>query len=206
MTVNPYTLNMLYQNGILDYVPTELYMPLPLGSTASMQNPYLNTAMQGNLYQQAGNYTDSFTPSGNYTGLVNTQIGSQSTNGIAQTFGFGNIGSESQYSMYGNPDIGNESQINFNSINGGLPDIKTGFSNGINKISSLPTAIKGILSAGLIILTLGCMFKGKKKKGSKTILQKLNPINWFKKEKPKPKPIKKTFWQKINPKNWCKNS
>ena len=51
MAINPYTLNKLYQNGILDYVPTELLMGTPMGTFTPMSNPYIDMAKQGGLYQ-----------------------------------------------------------------------------------------------------------------------------------------------------------
>lgn len=61
MTVNPYTLNHLYSQGILDYVPYDLCpaaqnVPIMYG----FQNPYLNTAMQGNLYKNSTEANDTF--------------------------------------------------------------------------------------------------------------------------------------------------
>lgn len=228
MAVNPYTLNMLYQKGILDYVPTELYAPTPIGTNIGMQNPYMNEAMQGNLYQNYGNATDSFTStsfagSGSYN---NTQIGSssaalsnklfgdasigKSANSVGSMFGFNGAGSQgySTESMFGASGIGGNSQTGGVNMFGGFADAQNNVSNGFNKtvstIAGLPAIAKGILSAGLVLLTLGFMFKGKKTKGAKGFWSKLNPVNWFK--KPKPEPKKLTFAQKLNPKNWFKKN
>ena len=58
--VSLYSLQNLYNQGILDYVPAELASAPNVSSLAGMQNPYLNMAMQGNLYQSAGMAPDSF--------------------------------------------------------------------------------------------------------------------------------------------------
>ena len=63
MALNPYTLNHLYQNGILDYVPTDLINTMPSPGLLSMNNPYLDMAKQGMLYQNSGLTQDSFAQS-----------------------------------------------------------------------------------------------------------------------------------------------
>ena len=58
MSVSPYSLEGLYNKGVLDYVPYELCNGANVGSLNGAQNPYLNMAKQGGLYQ---NYnTDNF--------------------------------------------------------------------------------------------------------------------------------------------------
>ena len=62
MAINPYTLNNLYNYGILDYAPYELCNGgVNVSSMNGMQNPYLSNAMQGTLFQQYGSQADSFT-------------------------------------------------------------------------------------------------------------------------------------------------
>ena len=58
--VSLYSLQNLYNQGILYYVPTELASGPNVSSLNGMQNPYLNMAAQGNLYQTAGMTPDSF--------------------------------------------------------------------------------------------------------------------------------------------------
>ena len=65
MSVSPYTLQNLYDKGILDYVPMELANSTNVSSLTGMQNPYLNMAAQGNLYQNYGMQQDCFS----YMGL-----------------------------------------------------------------------------------------------------------------------------------------
>ena len=96
MALNPYTLDNLYKHGIIDYVPADLAVPTPMGSMTNMTNPYLNTAMQGSLYSQHGNSTDSFISSG--TNYNNTQIGSDA-NFLSNAYGINGIGSASSSTL-----------------------------------------------------------------------------------------------------------
>ena len=222
MSVSPYTLNSLYQNGILDFVPQDLCYPLPAGNM-NMQNPYLNAAMQGNLYQQYGNGSDSFTRTNFQGGYYDAQIGSQSnamqnaisggvsgygaqnSNGIGSMFGFNGIGSQSNagVSMFGETGIGGQSNINMQNTYGGFSDVKNNLAKGFNQasgvVSSTPTAIKGLFAAGLVTLALFGLFRGKgSKKNAKNFWSKFNPANWLK--KPAPEPKKTGFLTKV--KNW----
>lgn len=224
MTVNPYTMNMLYQKGILDYVPQDLMISTPIPVFGDVSNPYLNSAMQGNLYQQYGTMGDSFTSSANAGGgYYNTQIGANSNistnrffgngatgssfqNGLRSMFGFNGNGcqSDSGVTMFGESGIGGNSNINMGNTYGGFEDVKNNLSTGFNKtistVTGLPTVTKGLIAAGILVLTLCGMFKGGKKppKTSSTgFWSKL-----FKKSKPAPPPKKLTTWEKI--KNWFK--
>ena len=60
MTVNPYTLNSLYNQGVLDYVPYDLYSGGMYSNPFINTNPYMQSAMQGGLYQNYGMSGDSF--------------------------------------------------------------------------------------------------------------------------------------------------
>ena len=222
MSVSPYTLNSLYQNGILDFIPEDLCYPLPAGNM-NMQNPYLNIAKTGDLYQQYGNGSDSFTRTNFQGGYYDAQIGSQSnvtqnaisggisgfgaqnSNGIGSMFGFNGIGSQSDagLSMFGQTGIGGQSNINMQNTYGGFGDVKNNLANGFNKasgvISSTPTVVKGLVAAGLVTLALFGLFRGKgSKKTTGNLWSKINPVNWFK--KPAPKPQKVGFMTKV--KNW----
>ncbi|MBR6127459.1 hypothetical protein IKQ21_07225, partial [bacterium] len=180
MAVNPYTLNSLYQKGILDFVPTDLCYSLPAGNM-NMQNPYLNSAMQGNLYQQYGTSGDTFTSTNFQGGYYNTQIGAQSntvqnamhggfsgygsqnSNGIMSMFGFNGTGSQSDagVSMFGQTGIGGQSNINMQNTYGGFSDVSNGINNVTGKVASMPTNLKGLIAAGLITLALFGLFRGR---------------------------------------------
>lgn len=58
MSVSPYTLEGLYNKGVLDYVPYELCNGTNVSSLNAAQNPYLDMAKQGGLYQY--NSADNF--------------------------------------------------------------------------------------------------------------------------------------------------
>ena len=93
MAVNPYTMNHLYNQGIIDYVPYNLtggpFYPLPTGEF----NPYLQSAMQGNLYHTYGEGCDTFTNS--LGGVNGNLLFNNSTGGIN---GFGNSGKPDGFS------------------------------------------------------------------------------------------------------------
>ena len=194
MAVNPYTMNQLYEKGLINYIPTELMMPMPVGNM-SMQNPYLNAAEQGGLYQNYGQGGDSFTSSvqigNNYqTNNGYYAIGSQSNNNIGTTFGFDGTGNQSSAgvsSMFGEKGVGNQSNINQETIHGGFSNVKNDVTQGFNKASavysSTPNIVKGMIAAGLILLTTIGMFKFGGKKTGTSFWSKLNPANWFKKTK-----------------------
>ena len=218
MAVNPYTLNQLYQNGILDYVPTDLMMGNPVGSMLTpMVNPYLNMAQQGALYQNHGTATDSFhssftpayTPNNyqsvsssanSYVGLNNysgmpPQIGSRSNAGGMAAFNGYGIG---KYNNNGFASaVGEDGTIGYmsnaggmNSV-GGFADTQNNISSGINKVSSVinntPKIILGVVAGAIGLVGLAALFKRGKKPANtgnhSSFWSKLNPVNWFKKNK-----------------------
>lgn len=61
MAVNPFTLNSLYNQGIIDYTPYDLCNGgMYPGMYGAGMNPYMQSAMQGNLYQNYGTGQDGF--------------------------------------------------------------------------------------------------------------------------------------------------
>ena len=105
---NPYTLNHLYSQGILDYVPYDLCSGAVVSPMMGMQNPYMNAAQQGALYQNHGMYGDTVE-----FNLGNQNIGAQSQAGGVNALGFGNIGTQSQaggVNALGFGNIGTQSQ------------------------------------------------------------------------------------------------
>ena len=196
MAVNPYTLNHLYQNGILDYVPTDLLMGTPVGSVLTpMNNPYMNMAQQGALYQNYGvaqdsfhsSFTPAYTPNdyqsvsnsaNSYVGLNNyigrnngfVQIGANSNAGRINTFnGYGADGVNA-IGAYGN--VG--AQPNAGGINayGSYSDVKNGINGGINKISSVvnntPKLILGLIAGTIGVIGIAALFKRGKKPAKTT--------------------------------------
>ena len=197
MSLNAYTAQKLYENGILDYVPMDVISGPMIGAGMNAMNgqQYLNYAMQGNLYNSYGCSCDSFTSSNrNYINLNSTNIGTKSnvaTNAMgffgighkstagANGFGVQGIGDNSTAGAngFGLQGIGNKSNISFESSFGGFADARNATSDASNKISSIPKPVWGILSLIIGGVALASMFKGKKKP-----------------------PVEKTsFWSRLNP-------
>lgn len=210
MALNPYTLNHLYEKGILDYVPTDLGITVPVNYSTA--NPYMNMATQGALYQNAINGTDTFTLGSNvnYNGGYTSQIGSMSNAGglnsfigngigtnnnssILNSFGFNpNIGTNSNAGV-SNSFIGNGIGQNYNGgglkIFGGFGDTQNGIQSGLYKtaaiINNTPKLILGLIAGGIGALGIMAAFKrGKKppKVSNSSFLSKLNILNRFKKK------------------------
>lgn len=206
MSVNPYTLNNLYSQGILDYAPYELCNSgINVSSMNGISNPYLNTAMQGTQFQNYGQTPDSFCASGKI-GTVQPNPEMSSARG---SFGFGNdnigINSQAGSNAYGLQGIGAQSQAGSNAYGlqgigmqgpseqaawGGFSDTSQGIKDGISKISgfvqNIPSPIKGLAAAGMMIGALALALKTKKKpqvKPKTNFFSNLNPVNWFRKTK-----------------------
>lgn len=202
MSVSPYTLNNLYNQGILDYAPYDLCNSgINVSSLNGISNPYLNTAMQGTQFQNYGNTPDCFCASGNYgmennpylsngTGVISTAtIGSKSTAG-QNAYGLQGIGDMSNAGLnaYGIDGIGAKAPSQINAW-GGFGDVERDFSDGFSNASSfwqrIPTPIKGIAAAGMMLGAVAISLKTKKKppEAKTSFFSKLNPVNWFKKTK-----------------------
>ena len=206
MSVNPYTLNNLYSQGILDYAPYELCNSgINVSSMNGISNPYLNTAMQGTQFQNYGQTPDSFCASGKI-GTVQPNPEMSSARG---SFGFGNdsigINSQAGSNAYGLQGIGAQSQAGSNAYGlqgigmqspseqaawGGFGDTSQGIKDGISKVSgfvqNIPSPIKGLAAAGMMIGALALALKTKKKpqvKPKTNFFSNLNPLNWFRKTK-----------------------
>ena len=174
MAVNPYTLNHLYQNGILDYVPTDLCSGVNVSALTPAMNPYMQNAMQGELYQ---NYTvgdDKYTPSVNLNNPENQSqagwnasgmpgVGSYSRAGW-NAWGMPGVGVNSRAGVnsFGMPDVGSSSNAHLNAL--GINDFGENNSSDSTKRSSgiIPTMALGLLSVGILGGTLMyCLRKGK---------------------------------------------
>lgn len=222
MSVNPYTLNNLYSQGILDYAPYELCNSgINVSSMNGISNPYLNTAMQGTQFQNYGQTPDSFCASGKIgavqpnpekgsaqvsSSFGNENIGINSEAG-SNAYGVSGIGTQSQAgtNAYGLQGIGAQSQAGENAYGlqgigmqgpseqaawGGFGDtsqsIKAGFSRVSGFTQNVPSPIKGLAAAGMMIGALALALKTKKKpkvKPKTNFFSNLNPVNWFKKTK-----------------------
>ncbi len=158
MSVNSFTLNNLYNQGILDYVPFELCNGSNVSLMNGMQNPYLQNAQHGALYQNHGQ-NDSVE-----IGLGVQNIGAQSAAGGVNAYGLNNIGSKST--------AGGANAW------GGFGDVNNGINKTISKIENTPNFIKG-LAAGVLMFgaVVTCLKRGKKPPVEKqSFFAKFNPF------------------------------
>ena len=174
--VSLYSLQNLYNQGILDYVPAELASTQNVSSLAGMQNPYLNMAAQGNLYQTAGMTPDSFSYSGTNLGFQDGTAGHLNAGYVGGSYnnGFANAGLNALGGINGSIGM-NNSQAGMNGFGGVNGNILTnnsqaginGFGGGFGKlgqtVANTPNIIKGLIAGGIIIgTTMLCLKKGKK--------------------------------------------
>ena len=193
MAVLPGSLDYLYYNGILDRIPYEAYEMTPMTPSGRAQmagmgtgfgsqyglspmmngTEYLKAAQKGHLYDTY-TYPDTFVrrTSANYN-----EGGQYSISQKAFHDGEG-YGSCADYDVMANGHEGKR--------------ISKGIGNFASKVKdsvlNAPTWVKGLLSGGLIVTTLCCLFKKKppvqetKTFGSKckAFFSKLNPFKWFK--------------------------
>lgn len=204
MSVSPYTLQNLYNKGILDYVPMELASSANVSSLAGMQNPYLNMAAQGGLYQNYGMQQDSFSYTGANSGInnqMNYQNGMNNFGSIRGNFGFNNASQAGMNEFGGingnigmnNPQAGmngfggvngnmmmNNPQAGINGFGGGFGKLGAEVS---NTVSNTPSIVKGLIAAGIMIGTTALLFK----RGKKAPVKQQTNHNFFDKLK---------FWKK----------
>ena len=174
--VSLYSLQNLYNQGILDYVPAELASSQNVSSLADMQNPYLNMAAQGNLYQTAGMSPDSFSYSGTNLGFQDGTAGHLNAGYVGGSYnnGFANAGMNALGGINGSIGM-NNSQAGINGFGGVNGNILTnnsqaginGFGGGFGKlgqtVANTPNIIKGLIAGGIIVgTTMLCLKKGKK--------------------------------------------
>ena len=174
--VSLYSLQNLYNQGILDYVPAELASTQNVSSLTGMQNPYLNMAAQGNLYQTAGMTPDSFSYSGTNLGFQDGTAGHLNAGYVGGSYnnGFASAGMNALGGINGAIGM-NTSQAGMNGFGGVNGNILTnnsqaginGFGGGFGKlgqtVANTPNIIKGLIAGGIIIgTTMLCLKKGKK--------------------------------------------
>ena len=218
MALNPQTLYGLYDKGIIEYVPTELLMPSPIGAMTPMVNPYLNLAKQGGLYQSHGNQTDSFSHGAQYTANYqnpysqvsaienSVSAGAKSNNSIKTMFNGIGIGEKSHSvgSMFG---IGNTGYKKTHSTNA------FGEGNGVGAQSSMNIEssfggfqdVKNGINEG--VNTTSAFYNGIPNivKGiAAGIIGTIAIVSLFKRGKKPPVKTQSSIWQKINPMNWFK--
>ena len=191
---NPYTLNHLYSQGILDYVPYDLCSGAVVSPMMGMQNPYMNAAQQGALYQNHGMYGDTVefnlgnqnigaqSQAGGVNALGFGNIGTQSQAGGVNALGFGNIGAQSQAggaNALGFGNIGTQSQAGGANAWGGFNDAQNGVSKAAATFNSIPNFVKGVAAGFLMIGSLALVLKRGKKPvqvEKQGFFSKLNPF------------------------------
>ena len=157
MSVSQHTLNNLYNQGILDYVPYDLINGPVTAYPNGGFNPYLQCAMQGHLYQNHGNTADSFSST---NGAVSTE-----------TAGVNGFGAVNGNVFMNNPQAG------INGFGGGFGKVG-------EAVNRTPNLVKGLLSGALIFGTLYLCLKGKKKAPANTTQEGfLSKLKFWKKNK-----------------------
>ena len=222
MALNPYTLNHLYQHGILDYVPTDLMMGAPMGTMMPMNNPYLDMAKQGGLYQNHGTATDSFhssyTPAytpqypqsasssansyvgvDSYNGQIGynngpVQIGSKSNAGAMTAFNGYNVGGYNQNGV--TSSFGADGSIGANSNAGGINTFG-GFADAENNIANGVNKTVSFVDK-MPKLLLGVVAG---------TIGTIGIVSMFKRgKKPTASGEGTSFWSKLNPLNWFRKN
>lgn len=184
MTVLPGSLDYLYYNGILDHIPYEAYetgVGFNSGYNQSQMgagqyingSQYMNSAMQGNMYSTYNSSSDSFVRKNNtdYKQGENYSF-------AKKAFGYNDgVGKDADYELKA---FGQEGKSFRESLVESAKSTVSGFSNA-------PTFVKGLIAGGVMVGTLFCLLKGKKKPpvantNNTSFWSKLNPKNWFKKK------------------------
>lgn len=168
MAVSPFTLQNLYNQGILDYVPAELAGGVNVSNLSGMQNPYLDMATQGRLYQNAMRGQDSFSYTGNGSSLGgnNKEIIGDLKAGINAS------GINPEYPI-GASDAG------INGFGGGFGKIGEGVSTAISSTSGL---WKGLASGLVLLGTIRYCIKKCKKPKQKTTSNFMSKLQFWKKK------------------------
>ena len=197
MTINPYILNGLYQQGIIDFVPMDLgFAPNVSAMNYVSGDTYMKNAMQGQMYQNYNNRQDTYVR--NFNQQIGTHssaadnamslqgIGTNAPSGIT-ALGAAGIGANGPdpSSTLGFSGVGNQYSVTDNAL-GGFSDVKRSFSQTVTAFHNTPTIIKGIVST--LIAGTGLYLylkKGKKPAKKPSLLSRLNPMNWFKSSKKK---------------------
>ena len=173
MSIDYLTLNNLYNNRVLEYVPTELLEPM----TALPQNPnIINTSMPPLYGNNPSCYLD-------YTDITPMYNNNMSATGLSNNVqGYNNYANNSMANQYGNYSYNNPLDLNQTSLNGENLGSKMK-----KNIFTTPNLLKGLLSLGLIIGTGVLLFKRGKKKIPKMTTNNSSNTNFWSKLK---------FWKK----------
>lgn len=197
MTVNPYTLAKLYNEGIIPYIPYDLCLGTPITQSGLMNSygstmngsQYLASAMKGDMYGYYGNCNDSFTRSASSTNeqktsTIKTMLGMG--DGVGRDYDFKNA-ALSLNNGYGK---GSDLERMANDKDG--QDFRQSLTNAVShtkeSVMNSHPLVKGLLATAGVILTVALAVKGLRKKPvtphvSKWSMSKLNPRNWHLRKK-----------------------
>ncbi len=177
MAISPFTLQNLYNQGILDYTPMELAQGTNISSLNGMQNPYLNMATQGNLYKNSLNSQDSFCHKNNLPCGIDT-IPTDQFGGInGDTLWHSNSGVNALGINLEKP-LGN-SDAGINGFGGGFGELGKNVSNAVSSTSGL---WKGLASGIIALGTIGYCIKKCKKPKQKTTSNFMSKLQFWKKK------------------------
>lgn len=194
MSVMPGSLDYLYYNGILDHIPYEAYETTPVMPSGAGINPmmnqtmnfagmgvnaqayqmnaeqYINAARQGNAFNTY-NAPDTFVRRNN-SGIRQ----GQNYNFVNNAFGINGQGRDYDFETGA---LGVEGKTFRENLTDVAQQTK-------NSVSNAPGFVKGLLAGGIMIGTLYCLLRGKKKPPVEEAVKtsfwsKLNPVKWFKK-------------------------
>lgn len=231
-SMNTYTLDKLYEHGIINYTPYEVLFSAAAPNAYSMTNPYLDMAAQAGLYQRHGANPDTFSYSGSagsgfsLNGMENSMVNPYSSlasqykglNSFAASNTYGNMGSMGgfgnqsigSYSRSGLDSLGFNGSVGTNSsaaLNAGFGEGGIGTSSASNMSNALGLGAAGQrISSGLSntaqSLLSSNIFKGLIGLGILLIGGKM----LFKGKKAPKNTAKTSFLSKLNPLNWFKKS
>ena len=198
MAIQASSLEHLYNQGILNYVPYELCQPTPMSQMQQMPQMGMGYGNQyGQLVQTYGNPNNApFVQQYSSPYLQQAQQGSLYNTYTTDSFVPRNLApQENQYSVKQDvldigSDVGSKSDLksqilhteNKNFRQSILEEANNTNNDVAKKRNSISkTALyKGFAAAGIIATTLVLILKGKKAcSGSSSIWSKLNPKNWF---------------------------
>lgn len=191
MSVMPGSLDYLYYNGILDHIPYEAYETTPVMPSGAGINPIMNSqysqtmqpavsAMNAEQYINAarqGNAFNTYNAPDTFVRRNNSGVRQgQNYNSVNNAFGINGQGRNYDFETGA---LGVEGKTFRENLTDAAQQTK-------NSVSNAPGFVKGLLAGGIMIGTLYCLLKGKKKPPvdeavKTTFWSKLNPVKWFKK-------------------------
>ena len=158
MTVSPYTMDVLYKNGTIDYIPYDLMGNQGGVLVCNNNSPAVISKKTALGPVRYGVSQDCYTPA--------VPAGSVALKNVGVSVSDYEVQQVSDYRK----------------------SLKKGSEKKTNVFKNKKQLWKGLASIALLVGTVALLIRGKKKapsagEGSKSLLSKLNPRNWFKKSK-----------------------